>query len=74
MHADLAIFQDLAYVLIAAALGAIVAWFARQPLILGYVAGGILIGPFTPGVTIGDVHTFEVVAEVGVVLLMFSVG
>ncbi|HEU5195820.1 MAG TPA: cation:proton antiporter, partial [Methylomirabilota bacterium] len=47
---------------------------ARQPLILGYVAGGILIGPFTPGVTIGDVHTFEVVAEVGVVLLMFSVG
>ena len=74
MHADLTIFQDLAYVLIAAALGAIVAWFARQPLILGYVAGGILIGPFTPGVTIGDVHTFEVVAEVGVVLLMFSVG
>ena len=74
VHADLAIFQDLAYVLIAAALGAIVAWLARQPLILGYVAGGILIGPFTPGVTIGDVHTFEVVAEVGVVLLMFSVG
>ena len=74
VHADLAIFQDLAYVLIAAALGAVVARLARQPLILGYVAGGILIGPFTPGVTIGDVHTFEVVAEVGVVLLMFSVG
>ena len=43
----------------AAVLGAAVAWLARQPLILGYVAGGILIGPFTPGPTVSDVHTFE---------------
>jgi monovalent cation:H+ antiporter-2, CPA2 family len=74
VHADLAIFQDLAYVVVAAALGAAAAWMLRQPLILGYVAGGILIGPFTPGVTVADLHSFEVVAEVGVVLLMFSVG
>ena len=37
-------------------------------------AGGILIGPFTPGPSVSDVHTFEVVAEIGVVLLMFSIG
>ena len=73
MH-DLAIFQDLAFVLVAAALGAVLAWWAKQPLILGYVFGGILVGPFTPGPTVADFHTFEVVAEVGVVLLMFSVG
>ncbi|HTO10208.1 MAG TPA: cation:proton antiporter [Candidatus Binatia bacterium] len=71
---DLAVFQDLAYVLVAAALGAAAAWLTRQPLILGYVAGGILIGPFTPGPTVADFHSFEVVAEIGVVLLMFSVG
>jgi CPA2 family monovalent cation:H+ antiporter-2 len=47
---------------------------ARQPLILGYVAGGILIGPFTPGPTVTDVHTFELFAEIGVILLMFSIG
>ena len=46
----------------------------RQPLILGYVAGGILIGPFTPGPTVSDVHTFELFAEIGVVLLMFCIG
>jgi monovalent cation:H+ antiporter-2, CPA2 family len=74
MLADPVIFRDLAYVFVAAVLGAAVAWLARQPLILGYVAGGVLIGPFTPGPVVSDVHTFEVVAEVGVVLLMFSIG
>ena len=74
MQPDPVIFRDLAYVFVAAVLGATVAWLARQPLILGYVAGGILIGPFTPGPSVSDVHTFEVVAEIGVVLLMFSIG
>jgi monovalent cation:H+ antiporter-2, CPA2 family len=74
MLPDPVIFRDLAYVFVAAVLGGAVAWLARQPLILGYVAGGILIGPFTPGPVVSDVHTFEVVAEIGVVLLMFSIG
>ena len=74
MQPDPVIFRDLAYVFVAAVLGAAVAWLARQPLILGYVAGGILIGPFTPGPSVSDVHTFAVVAEIGVVLLMFSIG
>src|SRR5206468_12413328 len=46
----------------------------RQPLILGYVLGGIIVGPFTPGPTVSDVHTFELFAEIGVVLLMFAIG
>ncbi|HEU4370143.1 MAG TPA: cation:proton antiporter [Methylomirabilota bacterium] len=74
MPPDPVVFRDLAYVFAAAVLGGAVAWLARQPLILGYVLGGILIGPFTPGPVVSDVHTFEVVAEVGVVLLMFSIG
>jgi CPA2 family monovalent cation:H+ antiporter-2 len=74
MLADPIIFRDLAYVFVAAVLGATVAWLARQPLIIGYVLGGVFIGPFTPGPVVSDVHTFEVVAEVGVVLLMFSIG
>jgi monovalent cation:H+ antiporter-2, CPA2 family len=42
------LFCDLAAVFIAAMVGGAVAWVARQPLILGYVLGGIAIGPFTP--------------------------
>src|SRR5262249_11199064 len=74
MVADPLIFRDLAYVFVAAVLGGALAWFARQPLILGYVLGGILIGPFTPGPTVSDLHTFELFAEIGVVLLMFGIG
>jgi CPA2 family monovalent cation:H+ antiporter-2 len=74
MTADPVFFRDLATVFVAAVLGAGAAWLARQPLILGYVVGGLLIGPFTPGPTVSDLHTFELFAEIGVVLLMFSIG
>src|SRR5262245_66313709 len=74
MRGEALIFRDVAYVLVAAVLGGAVAWAAGQPLILGYVLGGILISPFTPGPAVSDVHTFEIIAEVGVILLMYSVG
>jgi CPA2 family monovalent cation:H+ antiporter-2 len=74
MTADPIFFRDLAIVLVAAVLGAAAAWLTRQPLILGYVVGGLLVGPFTPGPTVSDLHTFELFAEIGVVLLMFSIG
>lgn len=74
MAPDPVFFRDLAYVFLAAVLGGGLAWIARQPLILGYVFGGILVGPFTPGPVISDIHTFELFAEIGVVLLMFSIG
>ena len=67
-------FRDLALVFAAALGGGLLAHALRQPLILGYVAGGILVGPFTPGPTVSDVHSFEIMAEVGVILLMFSIG
>src|SRR5215470_318290 len=74
MAGEALIFRDVAYVLLAAVLGGAVAWATRQPLILGYVLGGILISPFTPGPALSDVHTFEIIAEIGVILLMYSVG
>jgi CPA2 family monovalent cation:H+ antiporter-2 len=74
MVADPLFFRDVAYVFLAALLGGGLAWFLRQPLIVGYVVGGILISPFTPGPSVSDLHHFEVLAEIGVVLLMFSIG
>ena len=67
-------FRDLAYVFMAAVAGGGVARLAGQPLVLGYVLGGILISPLTPGPAVSDLHTFELFAEIGVILLMFSVG
>jgi len=74
MTADTTFYRDLAYVFGAAVIGGAVARVLRQPLILGYVLGGILVGPFTPGPTVADVHEFEVLAEIGVILLMYSIG
>jgi CPA2 family monovalent cation:H+ antiporter-2 len=67
-------FRDLAYVFLAAVAGGALARLTRQPLILGYVLGGILISPLTPGPALSDLHTFELFAEIGVILLMFSIG
>jgi CPA2 family monovalent cation:H+ antiporter-2 len=74
MEADPILFRDLTYVFVAAIAGGLLAWRLKLPLILGFVLGGILISPFTPGIKISDHHAFEVFAEVGVVLLMFSIG
>jgi K+:H+ antiporter len=68
------LYRDLALVFVAATVGGLIARRLRQPLILGYVAGGILIGPFTPGPTVSELHALEVLAEIGVILLMYSIG
>lgn len=74
MEANPVLFRDLTYIFVAAVAGGLLAWRFRLPLILGFVLGGIVISPFTPGLQLSDVHTFEVFADVGVVLLMFSIG
>src|SRR3712207_9311806 len=66
--------SDLALILVAAFLGGLVARRLGLPLILGYILAGILIGPNTGGPTVGDVHDIELLAEVGVALLLFSIG
>jgi len=74
MEPNPVLFRDLTYIFLAAVIGGLVAWRLGLPLILGFVLGGIAISPFTPGPHVSDLHTFEVFAEVGVVLLMFSIG
>jgi CPA2 family monovalent cation:H+ antiporter-2 len=74
MESNPLIFRDLAYIFVAALGGGFLAWRIKLPLILGFVVGGIVISPFTPGLKLSDVHTFHEVAEAGVVLLMFSIG
>ncbi len=74
MNEPLYIFRDLAMVFAGALVFGLLFHRLRQPLILGYVLAGLVLSPLTPGPSVQDVHTFEVMAEVGVILLMFSVG
>src|SRR3954467_2664546 len=68
------LYRDLALVFAGAAVGGLLAHRFRQPTILGYVLAGILLGPFTPGPRVHDVHGLETLAEIGVILLMYSIG
>lgn len=46
----------------------------HQPLILGYILAGIILGPYTGGLTITEIHSIELLAEIGVALLLFALG
>jgi CPA2 family monovalent cation:H+ antiporter-2 len=67
--------QDLAAVLLVAGLVTVLFRRLRQPVVLGYIAAGVIIGPHTqPFPLIRDEATIHTLAELGVLLLMFSLG
>jgi len=68
------IYRDIAMVFACAFVCGLLAWRLRQPILLGYVLAGLILSPLTPGILVHDVRTFEIMAEIGVILLMFSVG
>jgi CPA2 family monovalent cation:H+ antiporter-2 len=45
----------------------------RQPTIVGFLVSGVLVGPYGLSL-IADVHQVELLAEIGVVLLLFTIG
>jgi monovalent cation:H+ antiporter-2, CPA2 family len=45
-----------------------------QPLILGYIAAGVILGPHTEGLTVSNIHQIELLAEIGIALLLFALG
>jgi CPA2 family monovalent cation:H+ antiporter-2 len=74
MHA-LNFLQDLAVVLIVAGLVTVIFHRLKQPVVLGYIIAGVIIGPHTPPFPlIRDQETIKTLAEMGVILLMFSLG
>ncbi|SMC97423.1 Kef-type potassium/proton antiporter, CPA2 family [Desulfocicer vacuolatum DSM 3385] len=64
---------DIIIIVIVALIGALAAQKIKQPLILGYIFAGIVVGPYTTGI-IGDIHEIELLAEIGVALLLFALG
>ncbi|MDQ0320723.1 CPA2 family monovalent cation:H+ antiporter-2 [Pararhizobium capsulatum DSM 1112] len=73
MHHDIALIATIAVGFVSAAILGYIADRMRLPPLVGYLAAGILIGPFSPGFTAnGDIASQ--LAELGVILLMFGVG
>ncbi|MCD6300292.1 MAG: cation:proton antiporter, partial [Dehalococcoidales bacterium] len=64
---------DLIIVLAAAVAGGMLAHRARLPVLLGYLVGGIIVGPYGFGL-VKDVETVRVLANIGVILLLFTLG
>ncbi len=67
------LFLDLVIVVVAASLGGMAARLARAPVVLGYLAVGMVIGPHVLEV-IENVETVRTLAEIGVILLVFTIG
>ena len=69
------ILQDFATIMIIAAVMTIISYKLKQPLILGYIGAGIIIGPYTPPFSfISNVEVLNLFAEIGIILLLFTVG
>jgi len=71
----LAFIQDLAVIMLAAGVVTVVFHLLRQPVVLGYIAAGVLIGPHTPPYAlVTNEETIRTLAELGIVFLLFSLG
>ena len=66
--------ESLALVLCVAALTTVLFQWLRQPVVLGYVIAGLIIGPHVPVPLVGDPQVVQTLSELGVILLMFSLG
>lgn len=67
--------KDLAIILGIAGLITLLFQRIKQPVVLGYLVAGIIIGPYTPPYAlVRDVPDIKTLAELGVIFLMFSLG
>jgi K+:H+ antiporter len=74
MH-ETSFLQDLAIVMSVAAVATIVFRQLKQPVVLGYLLAGVIIGPHTPPfLLISDEHAIQTLAELGIIFLMFALG
>ena len=74
MHA-ISFIQDLAVIMLVAGVVTILFHRLKQPVVLGYIVAGFIIGPHTPPVgLIHDEDTIKTLAELGVIFLMFCLG
>ncbi|MFZ5806042.1 MAG: cation:proton antiporter [Verrucomicrobiota bacterium] len=70
-----ALIRDLCWILLAAGAAAVIFHWLRQPLILGYLLAGFLLGPYFPLFpTVNAIENVQALSELGVIFLMFYIG
>ena len=65
---------NLAIVLCVAAVTTVVFQRLRQPVVLGYILAGLLVGPHVPFPLVADDEIIRGLSELGVILLLFTIG
>lgn len=69
------IIQDFSVIMIVASAMAFISFKFKQPLVIGYIIAGIIIGPHTPPFSlILNLDVLNLFAEMGIILLLFIVG
>ncbi|MFL6391598.1 MAG: cation:proton antiporter [Nitrososphaeraceae archaeon] len=69
------IVQDFAVIMIIAAVMLIITHKLRQPMVIGYIVAGMIIGPYTPPFSlISSIQTVNVLSELGIIMLLFVIG
>jgi CPA2 family monovalent cation:H+ antiporter-2 len=74
MHVERSFLEDLAVVLCVAALTSVLFRRLRQPVVLGYLLAGLIVGPYIPIPLFADTSRIHALSDLGVTLVMFSVG
>lgn len=70
-----ALFSDLALILVTAGITTVIFKWLKQPLVLGYIVAGFLIGPhFIYFPVVSDTTSVETWSEIGMVFLLFAIG
>lgn len=70
-----ALFSDLALILVTAGITTVIFKWLKQPLVLGYIIAGIMIGPYFPWFpVVTDHESVETWSEIGMVFLLFAIG
>jgi len=75
MHEVELFIQDIGIIMLIAGIVTVVFYRFRQPVVLGYIVAGLIIGPHTPPFSlIHDEKTVNILAELGMIFLLFSLG
>src|SRR5918911_3165190 len=67
--------QDFAVIMIVAAIMLVITRRIKQPMVIGYILAGMIIGPYTPPFSlIHNVNSLNSFAELGIIMLLFVIG
>jgi len=72
---EITLLKDFAVIMVVAGAVTLIFRRLRQPVILGYLIAGLLIGPYTPPFSfVSNTQTINMLADLGIILLVFAIG